>query len=266
VFSDGTSTVDELVSLAKRRRISVLSLTDHDSVGGIPSFLSSCNKYRIKGIAGVELSAKYPSVLHILGYRFDFDKLGGTGLFKEIRDSREERNSVICDKLKNIGIDISLDEIYKELKQDIIARPHIARFLVKKGYVSNVNEAFAKYLQVGAVGYAPRFRATPEKCVSLIRESGGLPVLAHPWQTYTDIFDIRKLAIELKDFGLWGIEAYSNSNNSLRVYDIIKLAGDIGLYVTGGSDFHGDIENGNNMGIMVPDDVLPWARICNGRI
>ena len=263
-FSDGTFTTDKLVSLAKKRRISVLSLTDHDSISGVSSFLSSCNKDKIKGIAGIEISAKYSSVLHILGYRFDCDKLSECSLFKEIRDDRKARNIAMCDKLKSIGIDISLDKISEEIKGDVIARPHIARFLVKNGYVSSINEAFEKYLQRGAVGYVSRFRASPEKCISMIRESGGLPVLAHPWQTSQDIFDIRKLVIDLKDSGLWGIECYSNSSKAVHVYDILRLAKQMGLYVTAGSDFHGDIHDGN-IGVLVPDDILPWARICGGR-
>ncbi|MCL1941920.1 MAG: phosphatase, partial [Synergistaceae bacterium] len=184
----------------------------------------------------------------------------------EIREDREARNIAMCDKLKNIGMDVSLDEISEWAKGDIIARPHIARFLVKKGYVSNVKEAFEKYLQKGAVGYVARFRAEAEKCISLIRENGGLPVLAHPWQTNRDIFEIKKLAAELKDFGLWGIECYSNSNKAVNIYDIMKLAEEIGLYVTAGSDFHGDaVHDGDgNIGIIVPDDILPWARICGG--
>ena len=263
VFSDGTFTVDKLVSLAKKRRVSVLSLSDHDSVSGIPSFLRSCNKHKIKGVAGIELSAKYSGTLHILGYRFDYKKFGSCSLYKEIRESREERNIVICNKLKNAGINISLDEIHKDTKQDVIARPHIARFLVKNGYASNTTEAFAKYLQEGTVGYASRFRVEPEKCVSIIREYGGLPVLAHPWQISADSFEIKELVIKLKDFGLWGIECYSNSVNSAHVYGIIKIAQEIGIYVTGGSDFHGD-DDQNNLGIMVPDDILPWARFCGG--
>ena len=264
IYSDGTLTADELVSLAKKKRISVLSLTDHDSVSGIPSFLSSCRKNRIKGIAGIELSTNHSDMLHILGYRFDYDKLNNCGLFKEIRESREVRNVAICDKLKSIGIDISLEQVSEGVKGDVIARPHIARFLVKKGYVSNIREAFAKYLQVGAAGYVSCFRISPEECVALIRENGGLPVLAHPWQTSIDMFDIRKLVINLIDFGLWGIECYSNSINLVHIYDIIKLARETGLYVTAGSDFHGDIDHTGDMGIMVPDDILPWARFCGG--
>ncbi|MCL2147672.1 MAG: PHP domain-containing protein, partial [Synergistaceae bacterium] len=224
VFSDGTLTTDKLVSLAKKRRVSVLSLSDHDSVDGIPGFLRSCNKHKIKGVAGVELSAKYSGTLHILGYRFDYKSFSSCSLYREIRESREERNTTICNKLKNAGINISLDEIYKETTQGVVTRPHIARVLVKNGYASNITEAFTKYLQAGAIGYASRFRAAPEKCVSIIREYGGLPVLAHPWQTSPDLFDIRELVIKLKDFGLWGIECYSNSNNSAHVYGIIKLA------------------------------------------
>jgi predicted metal-dependent phosphoesterase TrpH len=264
VFSDGTLTTDGLVSLAKKKRVSVLSLTDHDTVVGIPGFLSSCNKHKIKGIAGIELSTKHPGVLHILGYRFDYDKLSRCSLFKEIRDSREVRNIAICDKLKSIGIDISLDQVSEGIRGDVIARPHIARYLVKKGFVSNMKEAFAKYLQVGAIGYVSCFRVSPEMCVALIRENGGLPVLAHPWQTSDDIFEIRKLVISLKDFGLWGIECYSNSNNIMQIYDIIRLAGETGLYVTAGSDFHGDVNHSGDVGVMVPDDILPWARLCGG--
>ena len=261
VFSDGTLAVDALVSLAKKRHISVLSLTDHDTVRGVPSFLVSCKKHKIKGVAGIELSADYPSVLHILGYRIDSDMFSGSSLYKTIRESREARNVGICEKLKDAGIDISIREVLKESNMDIIARPHIARILVKKGYAKTMSDAFTTYLQEGTVGYVSRFRASPEKCISLIRESGGLPVFAHPWLTSPDMFEIKKLAISLKEYGLWGIEGYSNSNNSLRIYDIIKLARELGLYITGGSDFHGDI---NNIGVMVPDDILPWARFCGG--
>ena len=261
VFSDGVLTENELVALAKRRHISVLSLTDHDTARGVPSFLISCKKHKIKGIAGIELSAEYPSVLHILGYRIDNERLSGCSLYKTIRESREARNLEICEKLKNAGIDISFNEVLEESNLDIIARPHIARILVKKGYAKDMRDAFTKYLQDGAVGHASRFLASPEECISLIRENGGLPVFAHPWLTNSDISDIKQLAMRLKEYGLWGIEGYSNSNNSLRVYDIIKLAREVGLYVTGGSDFHGDV---NNIGVMVPDDILPWARFCGG--
>lgn len=269
LFSDGTLSPENLVLLAKKRKISVLSLADHDSAEGVERFLACCKKANIKGVSGIELSAEYSKTLHILGYRFDVPSLSGNGLIELIKAGREERNITICKKLQEIGIDISISEVTAEAgeKNGVVARPHIARVLVKKGYAQNISNAFSKYLVRGAQAYADRFRISAKDCISLIRRAGGLPVIAHPGQTAgrnSSVYELKPLIAELKEFGLWGIECYTLSHNSAQIYESLKLAKEFGLYATAGSDFHGDNRPGCEIGVAVKDDILPWARFCGG--
>lgn len=256
LFSDGTLSPEQLAREAKRKKISVISLTDHDCVDGVELFLSSCRKLGIKGVSGIELSARYPTTLHILGYRFDTKKIAESEIIKKIRLGRNERNLKICQKLKELGIDVSTE--------GITARPHIAKAIVNKGYASSISDAFSKYLVRGAPAYEDRFRLEPEECVAFIRDAGGLPAIAHPWQSVGgDAEELRPLLMRLKAAGLWGLECYGPANGAAQTYQWLKLAAETGLYATAGSDFHGGTRN-TELGVPVPDDMIPWARFCGG--
>lgn len=261
-FSDGTFHPKELVECAKKHKIVVLSLTDHDSVDGVPAFLQACGKTGIKGVAGVELSAEYKDILHILGYRFDFKKLERHSQMKQVRDGREARNIQICKKLQEMGLNISMDDVKAF---GVVARPHIARALVAKGYAKNISDAFTKYLDRNAPAYCGRFRLNPKECVSMINEAGGLAVMAHPGQTARgeSILELKPLVRELKNLGLWGIECYTTAHSAVQIYESLKIAQEFDLYPTAGSDFHGE-DRSCSLGVRVQDGLLPWARFCGG--
>src|SRR6056297_94989 len=259
--SDGTYSPPDLVKEAKKRGISVLSLTDHDTVEGTSAFFAACRKYNIKCISGVELSAQYPGTLHILGYRIDHKHEGFNRALEEIRKHRNSRNLKIHKKLNEAGIKIDLDEIRAEAGGSVLARPHFARTIVRNGYAKDIPSAFSKYLSRGALAYEPGLRLEPQKCISLILEAGGLPVLAHPSQTTRDENVLDKLLLEMRSMGLWGMECIYPSHTPEEMFRCMKLASKHSLCFTAGSDFHGENRQSKGMGIAVREDFLPWARL-----
>jgi len=262
-FSDGVFSPAELVKCLKARKVVVASLTDHDSTDGVDEFLALCRKASIKSVPGVELSASYAGVLHILGYRFDSAAPALRSALEKNRNEREARNVLIFEKLQELGFDVSVKEV-AAYADGVIGRPHIARLLWNKGYVPNPKAAFDKYLKRGAVAYVPRQLLQPEECVRLIREAGGLPVLAHPRQTAQDLYSLPPVLRRLKDCGLWGLECWSQGNSPVDIYNLLGLAAEFSLFPTAGSDFHGESRMAATVGIIVGEDILPWGRLCGG--
>jgi predicted metal-dependent phosphoesterase TrpH len=270
-FSDGTSSPEELVRALKAEGVSVASLTDHDTVEGAESFLAHCRRASIRGVAGVELSAAYERTLHILGYRFDIENGPLLGALEKNRKARGERNVLICEKLRELGLDVTLEDVTAcagkaagRAGHAVIGRPHMARVLWNKGYVPNVKAAFDRYLKRGAPAYVPRVLLTAEECIRRIREAGGLPVMAHPLQTTPDLDDLPVLLRQLKEAGLWGLECWFAGSGVRDVYRCLEIAGEFGLCPTAGSDFHEDGHGGAKVGVAVRNDLLPWACFCGG--
>lgn len=260
-FSDGTLSPEQIVSLAKTRGISVLALTDHDTTAGLPSFKKACDEANLASLAGIELSAEAPFVLHILGYRIDHDAARLKGRLEYVRDGRDARNRIMCEKLQALGIDVKYEEVIAAAGGEVAARPHIARLIMRKGYVNSISEAFSKYIGDGAPAYAERVMLSPEECISLITDAGGVAVLAHPQKCRLNFNALEALVMRLKDAGLWGIEAIYGSTPPDLTYNYIKLAEKFGLYTTAGSDFHGGNRAGTELGVPVSEDLLPWARL-----
>jgi len=261
IYSDGAYTPDALACAAKSRGLTFITLTDHDTTEGLLDFEIACRRHGVQSLNGVELSAEAPYTLHILGYRI---KPGVRQLERKlefIREHRNQRNLEICRKLREHGLDIVYADVAAQAHGCVVARPHIALALMKKGYVSSVREAFAKYLSVGTPGYVQRERLTPRECVELILEAGGLPVLAHPAQTKLQGKDFDDLVLKLKDYGLWGLEAKYSKNSVYQDYDYMLEAKRFGLYPTAGSDFHGQPGQTIPLGIDVDENFLPWARL-----
>ncbi|MDR1621722.1 MAG: PHP domain-containing protein, partial [Synergistaceae bacterium] len=132
--SDGVLSPDELVRELRAKRVSAASLTDHDTIDGVKSFLTRCRRASIKGVAGVELSAAHDGVLHILGYRFDVENEALRSALEQNRKARNLRNVRICEKLRELGFDITLEEAELCAGTEVVGRPHIARVLWNKGY------------------------------------------------------------------------------------------------------------------------------------
>ncbi|ADE56434.1 MULTISPECIES: PHP domain-containing protein [Aminobacterium] len=259
--SDGTITPRALAFKAKSQGLSVASLTDHDTTEGVKAFLKTCARREVRGVAGVELSADFHSVMHILGYRIDVDSPLFQKHMKHLREGRDERNYKICQKLQRLGLSISIEEVQAEAQGEVIARPHIARVLIRKGYVQSMGAAFERYLGREAPAYVPRYRLSPQQCIETIHQAGGVAVLAHPVQTTDDYGELVDILSSLKELGLWGMECLAPSHAPQQVFQYLRIAKEMGLFPTAGSDFHGTNRPGVSMGIRVKFDFLPWARL-----
>ena len=269
--SDGTLTPTEIVQTALKSTKSekdpiVIALTDHDTVAGVSEFLKEAKKYkeRVTAIPGVEISTNYHGVeIHILGYNVDPENKELLEQLKICRENRDGRNEKIIARLQAEGFQITMEDIKPEDPNETIARPHIAKQLMKKKYVSSVKEAFDKYLAEGRSCYVERIMPTPQEAIALIRNSGGIPVLAHlMYYKKLNAAEKEVLVSELKEAGLEGIEAYYNTYTPVEEEYVVSLAKQNALLLTGGTDFHGQnkphISLFTGQGNMeVPEAILP---------
>lgn len=260
--SDGSMSPAELVRHAKQKGLSAVAITDHDTVEGVKEALEEGKRIGIEVIPGIEISTNYKPEMHILGYFID--KTEYVNVNKEltaIRKGREDRNKKIISKLNELDINITFDEVKKVALGDTIGRPHFARLLMEKGYVKTMQEAFDKYLGKGGLAYFRRAELEPADGIKLIKNAGGIPVLAHPVLLRMSYTELDNLLVELKKYGLAGIEAIYSENTKEETGHLLRLAIKHELLVTGGSDFHGTykgrIELGSGRGnLKVPYELL----------
>ncbi|MBA4389028.1 MAG: hypothetical protein C0404_13690 [Verrucomicrobia bacterium] len=261
-FSDGSLTPAELVKEAKRIGLTAIALTDHDSTGGLDLFLAACRKHGVTGIPGVEISADCKhGTMHMLGYHINPSEVGLQAVLEKIRDGRSSRNQEIIRKLNELGLELSWNEVKAYAGEDVVGRPHFAQALVARGYVSSKERAFDLYLAKGKPGYIDRLKMTPADSIQAIVGADGIAVLAHPFTLGLGGKDLKKCIEELRDAGLRGMEVFYSEHSPVQVEEYRKLAVELGLVATGGSDFHGKanprISLGRGFGpLNVPDAVV----------
>lgn len=251
LYSDGELSPDELIGLAEKNNVGILAFTDHDTIEGVKNI--TYNSKNIQIINGIELSAKVDvGTMHILGYGIDTENQDLNNKLVELRDNSV--NSVLS-VIEQIKKDYNIFFTYEELKELInanhnLGRPDIAKLLIKKGYAKNVREAFEKYLidAYNKIGGRKKGISYCE-CIDLILKSNGIPVLAHPKTLLLDDKELLHLLKDMISCGLIGIEAYHSTHTKEDVEKYLKIANELGLVISGGSDYHGintkpDIELG----------------------
>ena len=239
-FSDGVLKPSELVDMAKTDGLSAISITDHDTAAGTDEALQRGLQQGIEVIPGIEISSWYNSTsMHILGYWIQHDDRKFRSRLQELQNGRHIRNIKIIENLNRMGIKVAIDELTKYSAYGQTGRPHIGRLLVDKGIVKSVEQAFQHYLGKGKAAYADRFKFAAHDAIAMIREAGGIAVLAHPANLDPSLRTIPALLRNLQDIGLRGIEVFYPSHTSKAVNKLKKLAVELNLLVTGGSDFHG---------------------------
>lgn len=272
-FSDGSDTPAELVALGAQAGLYAMALTDHDNLRGVPAFLAACREHRILGLGGVEISAEVPSgSLHILGYGLDPLHAELLHHLDRVLDGREWRNEQILRRFNELGLALTWDEVAALAGEDVVGRPHFARALQKRGYVSSAQEAFEKYLGKGKAAYVDRYRLTPADGLRMIRAAGGLPVIAHPSTWIAEDTVLVSALVELKALGLGGMEVYYPEHGHEKTITYLRMAAKLGLVVTGGTDYHGLAKPHLTLGrasgqFAVPDDVMcPLLAALPGRM
>ncbi|MGG1514752.1 PHP domain-containing protein [Paenibacillus oryzisoli] len=240
IASDGLQSPAANVRMAKEAGLSVLAITDHDTVSGVLEALAAGKELGVTVIPGVEISTVAEGQdIHVLGYNVDITDAAFLERLASLRDTRDVRNQMIIAKLQELGMAITMAEVEQEVahikrKGDTVGRPHIAAVLLKKGYVGTMTEAFDRYLATGAAAYANPPRIAPETAITWIHEAGGQAVLAHP-----GIYGNDTLVEAIMGQGLDGIEAYHSDHTPEQEAKYAALAEGAGLLVTAGSDFHG---------------------------
>lgn len=279
--SDGTYTPTELVDYAIEKGLTAFALTDHDTIDGLEEALSYADKLKEQGctgtascsstaptpqvpeiIPGIELSTEYQGRdVHILGLYIDYRNGQFLQKLQEFVDSRITRNEKMCRLLQEHGISISYETLLAEFPDAVITRAHYARYLISRGYVKSIQEAFDRYVGDHAACYVPREKVTPVQAVELILDAGGIPILAHPILYRMSNAHLEQLTAELTEAGLMGIEAIYSTYKPAEERQIRALASKYGLRLSGGSDFHGSNKPGLDLGtgygkLYVPDDIL----------
>lgn len=261
-FSDGTLPPEALAELAGGFGLSAIALTDHDSMGGLDRFLTACTEQGVRGIPGVEISAQVDKgTMHILGYFVDHEDAGLEEVLQRIRGGREERNREMLAKLNGMGCALHWDEVSVHAGEEVVGRPHFAMAMQARGHVADKMEAFDRYLAKGKPAYAERYRLSPADGIAVIRQAGGVAVLAHPLTLKLTDKALRRRLGELREMGLQGLEVYYSEHTPAMEQRYGAMARELGLALTGGSDFHGDANPKIRMGIgfgrlRVPDELL----------
>ncbi|MFC2058413.1 PHP domain-containing protein [Chloroflexota bacterium] len=234
--SDGKLSPEEVVRRAEKLGLSVIAITDHDSVSGIPSALEAARNSNLLVIPGVEISTDIlRGEVHTLGYFVDYRNPELNDALERLRASRYERGCKIVARLGEMGINIEWDRVLELSGGGSVGRPHIAQAMLERSYVSSFHDAFTSYIGRNGPAYVERQKITPLEAVNLVLKANGLPVLAHP----ADIEQLVPLIQQLKKAGLVGIEVYYNGYSPNTVAYLKMLAEEYDLIACGGSDFHG---------------------------
>lgn len=268
--SDGSDEPADLVTKAAAAGLSTIALTDHDNLDGIAEARETAAAAGIGLISGAELSVGWAgTAMHLLVYFLEPGPGPLQDRLESIQQGRRNRNHVIVERLNDLGIDLTYDEIVEEAGGSGLGRPHFAAVLVRKGHVQTIQEAFDHYLATGRPGYVPRERLEAALAISLARESGAVPVIAHPHTLGVSADDYRTAFLQLTDVGLGGIEAYYGEYSPDQRAHLADLCSRLGIVATGGSDYHGSYKTGLSMGtgrgdLNVPDDVVERLEAARG--
>ncbi len=255
--SDGLRTPEQTVEEAIRKGMRAIAITDHDITAGIDAaqkFALTCGSEgnSLEIISGVEINCYDDhEETHVLGYWIDVQSEVLQTKLAQIRIAREERVAKIIAKLQALRYEITYEQIYNMAHPGSIGRPHIARFLVRKGYFRSTAEAFDKLLSEGGKAYVERYKTSPVEAIQVILQAGGLPVIAHP-----GIYKQEVQWQRLIDHGLFGVEVYHTKHDFQDIKKYEAIAEHYQLLKTGGSDCHG-IGSSSLLGTVdVPSDVV----------
>lgn len=259
--SDGVKTPSEMVRYAKNKGLQAIAITDHDTIEGLEEGLAEGERIGFEVIPGIEISAEHsPGSMHLLGYFIDIrDSLLNERL-KYLQKAREERNPRMVEKLNQLGVHITYEEVLKASGGGQVGRPHFAQVLIEKRYVKNFQEAFDRYLKKGAPAYVDKLRFTPAEAIRFIQEARGVAVLGHPNTLGLNGYgELERLITDLIKVGLKGIEVFYPEHSASEIDQYRGLAEKYGLVTTGGTDYHGIEKEGLDVGVGKGDMKLPYS-------
>jgi predicted metal-dependent phosphoesterase TrpH len=275
--SDGTVAPARLVEMARSIGLEALGICDHDTLAGYDQAVAPAREAGLELVCGIELSTKRRrrpeergQPVHVLGYFLDTPPSAEFRAWLErLQESRRDRNRRLAARLQSLGLDIRLEEVIR-MGRSLAGRPHFARLMLEKGYVSTIQQAFERYLGESAQAYVEREEPDLKDGIRRIADAGGLPSLAHPVRLSKRPQILERLVAEMHDLGLRAIEVWHSEHGPCDVELYLALARRHGITVTGGTDFHGDTKPGVALGtgygnVAVTREVLDNLRTLSTR-
>jgi len=234
-FSDGTYTPEELVSQAAKHQLAAIALTDHDTVEGCERAATACKAAEIEFIPGAELTAEQDdNEIHILGYFLDTHNKKLLEEIAKFQAVRQDRIREMVARLNALNVPLKVEDVIALANCRSPGRPHVARALVKAGFVKSLDEAFERFLKRHRPAFVPKAKISSQVAIELIHQAGGLAVMAHPGLNRTD-----EVIPDLVEAGLDGIECFHTKHSTAVSEHYLEIADKYNLLVTGGSDCHG---------------------------
>lgn len=272
--SDGTLTPAELIRYAAQKGLAAIALTDHDTIDGIEEAVQAARSPSSQDpdalvpevIPGVELSTEYRGKdIHIVGLFIDWQNREFADRLRGFADARIYRNRKMCSLLTENGCPVSYEDLEAAFPDTVITRAHFAQYLLDRGMISSIDEAFRKLIGDDCPCFVPREKITPHDAVRFLLRFGGVPILAHPLQYKMSETELDALVASLTGLGLDGIEVYYSTHRQADTANLSRIAEKYGLLLSGGSDFHGTRKQNLDLGtgyghLYVPDTILPPIR------
>ncbi len=233
--SDGKMNPKEVVITANNLSLAVIALTDHDTIGGVETARQAAKDLDVEVMSGVEITAAFDDrEIHMLAYNFDLNDKNLNIFIKDHQKARVDRAKSIIKNLQKKGLKLTIDEVLAEAQVRNVGRPHIAAVLRDKGYVSSIKEAFIRYLGDKALGGIKNNYHRLEHIIAVVKEAGGVIVVAHPGRLYSE-----KQLNRFIEAGIDGLETVHPSHSHEIQKRLEHFVKSHGLLMTGGSDFHG---------------------------
>ena len=272
--SDGTLTPAELIRYAAQKGLAAIALTDHDTIDGIEEAVQAARSLSSQDpdalvpevIPGVELSTEYRGKdIHIVGLFIDWQNREFADRLRGFADARIYRNRKMCSLLTENGCPVSYEDLEAAFPDTVITRAHFAQYLLDRGMISSIDEAFRKLIGDDCPCFVPREKITPHDAVRFLLRFGGVPILAHPLQYKMSETELDALVASLTGLGLDGIEVYYSTHRQADTANLSRIAEKYGLLLSGGGDFHGTRKQNLDLGtgyghLYVPDTILPPIR------
>ena len=253
--SDGTLTPSDILAMAVKLDLKAIAITDHDTLSGSAAALANGIPRSLAFLTGIEISAAPPpgypsgSSVHVLGYGLDLLDAPLNRLLTVLKTSRENRNPQIIERLNTMGMDVTMEELSHVVGDATAGRPHIAQLMIAKGLADSINDAFDRFLGKNKPAYVEKHRVPLKDAIETIKNAGGVSVLAHPYlNDLADLDAFEAFLLTLIDMGLEGIEAVYPEHPEAATAHYCQLALKHNLLITGGTDFHGAITPGIQMG------------------
>lgn len=240
--SDGEYNPKDVIKLAKENGVDTVAIADHDTVAGLEEAIEEGKKIGVEVISAVELNANVEKgKMHILGYYMDYKDAEFVKAMESLKKDREDRNNEFIDEFHKQNVNITLEQVKKYAIGSIIAKPHFARALYDNGYIKDIEEAYTNYFNVPPMKNIKRQSITPKQAIELIKNAGGISVIAHPVTLKLDDNELDEKIKELKKYGLDGMECYNNIHTKEDIAKLKEIANKNNMLITAGSDFHGPI-------------------------